>query len=64
MFAANGAARQRGDPQSVWRKLQAKERDAGADAMPQWLSTHPSTAERLREATRAPAAVELVRNPQ
>jgi Zn-dependent protease with chaperone function len=49
---------------SLWRKLQAEEHDAGADAVPRWLSTHPSTAERLREAARAPAPAESVRNPQ
>jgi len=40
--------------QSVWRKLQAEEQDKGADVVPPWLSTHPSTEERLREAARAP----------
>jgi predicted Zn-dependent protease len=49
---------------SLWRKLQAEEHDAGADAVPAWLSTHPSTAERLRDAARAPAPPESVRNPQ
>jgi len=48
--------------QSVWRKLQAEEKEHGADDLPAWLSTHPSTEERLREASRAGA--EPARVPQ
>lgn len=32
----------------VWRKLLKMQRTAGIDAMPDWLSTHPSTEERIR----------------
>lgn len=34
----------------VWRKLLAEERRRSITGMPGWLSTHPSTEERLREA--------------
>ncbi len=32
----------------VWRKLLKAQRTAGIDAVPDWLSTHPSTEERIR----------------
>jgi Zn-dependent protease with chaperone function len=34
----------------LWRKLLAEERRRNITGMPLWLSTHPSTEERLREA--------------
>lgn len=32
---------------SVWRKIQARERAGGDRGLPEWLSTHPPTEERL-----------------
>lgn len=51
-----GWARQAGLPPgteaAVWRKFKVAVDGRGADAVPGWLSTHPSTDERLNEADR------------
>ncbi len=39
-----------GTEASVWRKFQKEEKRAGGGALPGWLSTHPSSDERLKAA--------------
>ncbi len=42
----------------VWRKFLEEQRRSGVDEVPGWLSTHPSTEERLRtEEAQQPAAI-------
>jgi Zn-dependent protease with chaperone function len=47
-----------GTEAEVWRKLFDAQRGAGAGEVPEWLSTHPSTQERLRAAEAAQRAGE------
>lgn len=39
-----------GTEAAMWRKLRAAEKRLGVDGLPAWMSTHPSTEERLRAA--------------
>lgn len=47
---ATAAALPAGTLAGVWRKFRAYEKRSGGGGLPGWLSTHPSTEERLREA--------------
>jgi Zn-dependent protease with chaperone function len=47
-----------GTEAQVWRKLFEAQRGAGSGEVPEWLSTHPSTQERLRAAEAAQRADE------
>jgi Peptidase family M48 len=39
-----------GTEAKVWRKFQKEEKRSGAKGIPEWLSTHPPTQERLKDA--------------
>ena len=39
-----------GTEAKVWRKFQKEEKRSGGQGIPEWLSTHPPTDERLKNA--------------
>ncbi len=44
---AQAADLPQGTEAAVWKKLLAEQSSSGADALPEWMSTHPPTQERL-----------------